>query len=67
MKIMPKIKLTPLGGGGVFKTIKAPKEPGVQNWAAVIAHPEGLISITKVVRVVSNKADIELLTKAIQE
>ncbi len=56
----PPIELKPLGGGGLFKSVKAPLTPGTQNWAAVIAHPEGLISVTKMVKVVSSESDIEL-------
>ncbi len=56
----PNIEIVPLGGGGLFKSVQAPLKAGVQNWAAVLAHPEGLISITKMVRVVSNPADIDL-------
>ena len=55
----PPIELAPLGGGGLFKSVKAPLSPGIQNWAAVVAHPEGLISITKMVRVVADESDIE--------
>ena len=43
----------------LFKSVKAPLNPGVQNLAAVLAHPEGLISIRKLVRVVSNQSDIK--------
>ena len=59
-QLSPPIELAPLGGGGLFKSVKAPLNPGIQNWAAVIAHPEGLISITKMVRVVSNASEIRL-------
>ena len=54
----PSIELSPLGGGGLFKSVKAPLSPGRQNWAAVIAHPDGIISITKRVQVVSDLSDI---------
>ncbi len=56
----PSIEIKPLGGGGLFKSVKAPLKEGVQKWAAILAHPKGLISITKMVRVVSNKSKIEL-------
>ena len=59
-QLSPSIEISPLGGGGLFKSVKAPLKAGVQNWAAVLAHPEGLISITKMVRVVSNESDLEL-------
>ena len=57
---MPKIELSPLGGGGIFKSVQAPIKPGNQYWGAVIAHPEGIISITKLVRIVENKSDLSL-------
>ena len=40
--------------GGLFKTVRAPFQSGIQRWGALIAHPEGLISISKMVRIVSN-------------
>ena len=52
---MPDIDLLPMGGGGLFKTVQAPLEAGQQNWAAIIAHPKGIISITKIVRIISDK------------
>ena len=54
----PSIELVPMGGGGLFKSVQAPLKPGVQNWAALLAHPEGLVSVTKMVRIVSDKSDI---------
>ncbi len=48
------IILKPIPSGGIFKTVIAPLEPGKQRWSALIAHPNGLISITKLVRVVSS-------------
>ncbi len=59
-QISPPIELAPLGGGGLFKSVKAPLQPGVQNWAALIAHPKGLISITKMVRIVELESEIKL-------
>ncbi len=53
--------LSPMGGGGLFKSVKAPLNEGVQTWAALLAHPDGLISVTKKVRVVSDESD--LITK----
>ena len=53
------IQLRPMGSGGIFKSVKAPLNPGQQRWAAIIAHPEGVISITKMVRIISNKADLK--------
>ena len=48
------IPLMPMASGGLFKSVRAPLEPGNQIWSALIAHPEGLISITKLVRVISS-------------
>ncbi len=59
-QLSPPIELVPLGGGGLFKSVKAPLKPGIQNWAAVIAHPKGVIAITKMVRIVENETDIKL-------
>ncbi len=56
--ISPKISLTPLGSGGLFKSIKAPLSEGFQNFAAQIAHPEGIITITKKVSIVSDKSQL---------
>tara|TARA_Y100001968_G_C19453994_1_gene770897 strand:+ start:15928 stop:16662 length:735 start_codon:yes stop_codon:yes gene_type:complete len=50
--ISPRIEIEPLAAGGLFKQVKAPQSPGKQNWAALIAHPDGLISITKTVNIV---------------
>ncbi len=54
----PSMQLAPMGAGGLFKTTQAPLQPGKQRWAALIAHPEGLVSITKMVRVVSSKDEL---------
>ncbi len=54
----PGMELIPMGGGGLFKSVQAPLSPGVQNWAAFLAHPKGLISISKMVRVVSEKKEL---------
>ncbi len=51
----PNIELNPMGGGGLFKIIQAPMEPGYQAWAVLLAHPDALISITKRVQVVADK------------
>ena len=59
-QISPEIELLPLAGGGLFKSVKAPLKPGSQHWAAVIVHPESVISITKMVRVVSDQSDLNL-------
>lgn len=59
-QLSPSIDLEPLASGGLFKSVKAPLQPGIQNWAAIIAHPKGLISITKMVRVVNTAEQITL-------
>jgi hypothetical protein len=56
----PDIQLEPLGGGGLFKSVKAPYQPGSQTWAALVVHPEGVITVTKRVRVVSDKSQLRL-------
>ncbi len=53
-----QIQLTPIGSGGLFKSVRAPFQPGKQRWAALIAHPDGVLSITKSVRVVSSSRDL---------
>ena len=49
-----------MGSGGIFKSVEAPMQPGNQIWAAIIVHPEGMISITKLVKIVSNENDLDL-------
>ncbi len=44
-----KIKLNQ--SGGLFKYIQAPLEPGFQTISAIIAHPKGIYSITKKIKV----------------
>ena len=56
----PAIELSPMGGGGLFKSVQAPLQPGTQNWAAIIVHPEGLISVTKLVKIVSSPDELNL-------
>ncbi len=55
----PDIQLQPLGGGGLFKSVQAPFEPGVQNWAALLVHPEGVVSVSKRVRVVEKASQLK--------
>lgn len=57
-QISPNMSLEPMGGGGLFKTVQAPQRPGVQNWAAMLVHPDGVVTITKLVKVVSDKRDL---------
>jgi hypothetical protein len=52
----PDLELAALGGGGVFKTVQAPLQPGSQTWAVLLVHPQGIVSTTKRVRVVADKA-----------
>lgn len=56
----PDLELTALGGGGVFKTVQAPQQPGSQTWAVLLVHPDGIVSTTKRVRVVADKAALSL-------
>ncbi len=52
------IELIPMESGGIFKSARAPLTPGIQRWGALIVHPDGLISISKMVRVVSSQKDL---------
>jgi hypothetical protein len=52
----PNLELAALGGGGLFKSVQAPLKPGSQTWAVLLVHPKGIISTTKRVRVVADKA-----------
>jgi hypothetical protein len=54
----PDIQLEPLGGGGLFKSVQAPFQPGSQTWAALVVHPEGVITVTKRVRVVNDRSQL---------
>ena len=45
--------LKPMNAGGLFKSVQAPLKPGKQTWAALIAHPDGLIAITKKVDIIN--------------
>ncbi|MGB7565183.1 MAG: hypothetical protein WBM08_10580 [Prochlorococcaceae cyanobacterium] len=56
----PEMRLSALGGGGLFKTVLAPDQPGGQTWAVLLVHPNGIISASKRVRVVSNPAALKL-------
>ena len=53
---MPELQLEALGGGGLFKTVQAPSDPGSQTWAVLLVHPDGIVTATKRVRVVADKA-----------
>ena len=56
--LRPNLQLEPMGGGGLFKRVQAPQRPGVQNWAAMLVHPDGVITATKRVHVVSTKSEM---------
>ncbi len=51
----PEMQLGALNGGGLFKTIQAPYKPGSQSWAVMLLHPEGTVSISRMVRVVARR------------
>ena len=54
----PDVPLEPLGGGGLFKSVQAPFQPGVQTWAALLVHPDGVITVSKRVQVVDDKSKL---------
>jgi len=54
----PPVELAAMGGGGLFKRVQAPYTPGSQTWAVLLVHPRGVVSATKRVRVVSDKAQL---------
>ena len=56
----PYIDLSPLGAGGLFKSIQAPLNPGNQTIAALLVHSKGIISITETIKVVNNKKDLTI-------
>ena len=53
----PNLQLAPLGGGGLFKSVQAPQRPGSQTWALMLVHPDGVVTATKRVQIVSNFND----------
>ena len=53
-----QVQLEPLGGGGLFKSVQAPFQPGVQTWAALLVHPEGVITVSKRVQVVDDREQL---------
>lgn len=55
----PSVDLGALGGGGLFKTVRAPLTPGLQTWALLLVHPRGVITATKRVRVVSDRKALD--------
>ena len=54
----PELQLGALGGGGLFKSVQAPFTPGSQTWAILLVHPKGIVSATKWVLVVADKAQL---------
>ena len=54
----PALQLGALGGGGLFKSVQAPYTPGSQTWAVLLVHPKGIVSATKRVLVVGDKAQL---------
>ncbi len=52
-QISPGIELSPVFSGGLFKSVNAPYKPGYQRWAIFLVHPDGLITVSKKVRIVS--------------
>ena len=56
--LSPAIPLEPLGGGGLFKRVRAPQTPGVQRWAVMLVHPDGVVTATQQVKVVADAAEL---------
>ena len=54
----PLVQLAPLGGGGLFKQVQAPQRSGIQSWAVMLVHPDGVITATQQVRVVDTEAQL---------
>ena len=52
----PDLQLEALGGGGLFKSVQAPFQPGSQTWAVLLVHPKGIVAASKQVRVVADRA-----------
>ena len=50
----PNLPLAPQAGGGLFKSVRAPQQPGSQTWALMLVHPDGVVTATKRVLVVSS-------------
>ena len=55
----PSLQLGALGGGGLFRIVQAPFTPGSQTWAVLLVHPQGVVSVSKRVRVVADKAQLK--------
>jgi hypothetical protein len=55
----PDLSLEALGGGGLFKTVQAPYQPGSQTWAVLLVHPKGVVAASKRVRVVADRQALQ--------
>ena len=53
-QMRPDLPLAPQAGGGLFKSVQAPQQPGSQTWAVMLVHPDGVVTATKRVRVLSS-------------
>ena len=53
-QLRPNLPLEPMGGGGLFKSVQAPQTPGSQTWALMLVHPDGVVTATKRVLVLSS-------------
>ena len=56
----PDLPLEALGGGGLFKSVQAPYQPGLQTWGVLLVHPRGVVAASKQVRVVADRAGLQL-------
>ena len=54
----PDLPLEALGGGGLFKSVQAPYQPGSQTWAVLLVHPKGVVVASKRVRVVADRQSL---------
>lgn len=54
----PDLQLEALGGGGLFKSVQAPYQPGWQAWSVLLVHPDGIVVASKQVRVVATPAEL---------
>ena len=55
------ISLNPLSAGGLFKSIQAPFIPSDQNIEGLIVHPNGIISVTKMVKIIPSSREVNWL------
>jgi hypothetical protein len=55
----PGLRIGALGGGGLFRVVRAPLNPGEQTWAVLLVHPDGLVSASKRVRVVASREELQ--------